>query len=246
MQYNSFQGRGDATADFAQAGRLLGENGRGRVSRGCALEQALARQYLVEHHAETENVGALVRGPAANPLRRHVSGGAQDHTRLGLVEGGRVGPGAGSRQLGQSEIQDFYPAVFAHKDVVRFQIAVDDAVLVRCRQPLRHLDGYIQRPARWQSPTRQPRPQRFALQQFRNQIGHAILCAHVINRQQVGVVQGAGGPRFLLEAPQAFAVGGKIRRQDFEGNFTFQAGIERAIDFAHASRPQEAENFIGA
>ena len=45
-----------------------------------------------------------------------------------------------------------------------------------------------------------------AVEQFRNQVGRAFMAAHLVDRENVGVVQGGEGARFLLEAPEAIGI----------------------------------------
>src|SRR5213082_2180537 len=93
-------------------------------------------------------------------LWRHVAHCPQDYTGFGLV---RYGFGVITfrlRQLCQSEVEDLDPSVAGDKDVLRLEVAVDNAFLVSCRQPLRQLyrvlDGfaYRQRSAGKSSSTR--------------------------------------------------------------------------------------------
>ena len=60
------------------------------------------------------------------------------------------------------------------------------------------------------------------------------MCADVIHREDIRVVEGAGGPRFLLEAAQAVGVVRHLPGQDFDGDVAVQAGIASPIYLAHA------------
>src|SRR5437773_611293 len=81
--------------------------------------------------AQRENVAAGVGRRAPDLLRRHVAHRPQDHARLG--DGRRLGffRGGCPRAAGQAEIQNLDAAVFGQEDVLRLQIAVDDALGVR-------------------------------------------------------------------------------------------------------------------
>jgi hypothetical protein len=52
-----------------------------------------------------------------------------------------------------------------------------------------------------------------------------------VNGKNVGMVQGCGGARFLLETAQAVGVRGEEAGQDLDGDIAPQAGTVRAIDF---------------
>ena len=46
----------------------------------------------------------------------------------------------------------------------------------------------------------QPGAQRLPFEQFRDDVRRSVMSADVVDRQDVGVVQGSGGARFLLKA----------------------------------------------
>ena len=54
----------------------------------------------------------------------------------------RIGIG----QLGEAEIEDLDPAISGEEQVLRLDVAVDDAVFVRRRQAARNLDRVIDSP----------------------------------------------------------------------------------------------------
>ena len=81
---------------------LARQDRREHVRHRLAVEEPLAGEHLEEHDAEGPDVGALVDGPAARLLGRHVGGGAEDEPGrgAGVGEGGRlrqVGGRAGAR-----------------------------------------------------------------------------------------------------------------------------------------------------
>jgi hypothetical protein len=61
------------------SGRLRAQDGRHHVGRRLAGERPAAGQHLVEHHAEREDVGPVIRGHAAHLLGRHVAERAEHH-----------------------------------------------------------------------------------------------------------------------------------------------------------------------
>jgi len=64
--------------------------------------------------------------------------------------------------------------------------------------------------------------------------------------RDVGVVQRGQGPGFALEPRAAVRVGGERLRQDLDRDVAPQAGIARAVDFAHPARTDEAHDLVGA
>ena len=102
-----------------------------------AREQTLACQHLEQHDAEGPDVRASIGDAAFRLLRTHVGRGAEDHAGLG--HGGRrncqrvriraITFLAG--RLRETEVQDFHHAVVADDDVGGFEVAVDDAGVMR-------------------------------------------------------------------------------------------------------------------
>ena len=116
-----------------QVRRMVLDDGRHRVHRGLAVERALAREHLVEHGAERKDVRAMIGRHAAHLLGRHVADRAEHHARQGVGRCRRQGRCDSDRrlrlrQLGQTEVQNLHAAVVGDEHVLRFEIAVDDAL----------------------------------------------------------------------------------------------------------------------
>jgi hypothetical protein len=120
---------------------LLAQHRRERVDHAPLGEQALARQHLVEHHADRPDVGPFVDRPAARLRRRHVRRRAENHPLARAAEGdrGRVsevhrqqsGAAEGIEGLRQPEVEDFDLPVHRSLDVLRLQVSMNDPLLVR-------------------------------------------------------------------------------------------------------------------
>ena len=82
------------------------------------LVEQLAGEHLVEHHADAEDVGAMVERLAPGLLGRHVIELALDDARLGLI-----GP---QRGLGDAEVDDLALALEREEHVLRRDIAMHD------------------------------------------------------------------------------------------------------------------------
>ena len=88
----------------------------------------------------------------AHLLGRHIARGAKDLAGFGECDSAEVsvcaafGSRAASRDLGQAEVENLYPAVLGEEYVFRLQVAVNDAFFVRRRQPLRNLGGVVRWP----------------------------------------------------------------------------------------------------
>ncbi len=71
--------------------------------------------------------------------------------------------------------------------------------------------------------------------------GRLAFDAHVIDRQDVGVIQRACGNRFLGEAPLPLGIEAGLE-QDLDGDIALQPGIARAIHLSHAAGAELADD----
>ncbi len=113
---------------------------------------AAAREHFVEHAPERPKVGALVDSPTSGLFRRHVGRSAENDAR---ARGGRRGDGRGIRfgrglprthyprldHLREAEVEHLHGAVGGDLDVGRFQIAMNNPLLVRGVEGVRDLLG---------------------------------------------------------------------------------------------------------
>src|SRR5205814_3399792 len=101
-------------------------------------ESATAGQRLIPTRSEVENVGALVSRQTPRLLGRHVTCRPPHLTRFCLGRG--IGSGRfGVQQLCKTEVEDFYLAVARDDYVLRLEVAVHDAAVVRSHQTMRNL-----------------------------------------------------------------------------------------------------------
>ena len=193
-----------------QLRRILFQDRAHRLDGGAAGERAPAGVHLVEHRAEAEDVGPAVDVFAAQLLRRHVAGGAEDRPRIGPQRRGRLRRAGRARrhQLRQAEVENLRAAVPGDDHVLGLQIPVDDAPLVRRRQAIRDLRRVVGRFARGQAAGIEHLAKRLTVEQLRDDIGDAGVGADVVDDEDVGVIQRGGRARLLLEALQAVGVSG--------------------------------------
>ncbi len=219
---------GDRRVQFR---RLFLQDGVHGLHAGVALERALAGQHLVEDGAQSKNVGAMVGALAAHLFRRHVADGAHHVTGSGggmlLVHGLQVRMGRSQsvvlHQLGQTEVEDLDAAVIQNKNVVRLEVAMHDALLVRRGQTARDLHAVFNRFALGDGPALHVIAQALSFEKFGDQIGHAVLGADVKDGQDVGMIERADHARFLLKTAEPVGVFGKRRWQNFNRHFPSQA-----------------------
>ena len=205
----------------------------------------------------------MVSRKATYLLWGHVADGAQHESGVGLRlrlrrHVARAGRGrVGLRELGETEVEDFDALVGGDEDVLRLQVAMDDALVMRGGKPAGELhrvrEGLADekpRACRVRSRPlvagRKPVAQRLALEQLRDDVRRAVVLADVVDIQNVRMVQRGRRARLLLEAGQTPAVPGERGRQHFDGHIAAQAGIADTVDFAHPARPEQSEHFVHA
>jgi len=152
--------------------------------------------------------------------------------------------GFGLGELGEAEVKNFGAAIFGDENVFWLQVAMDDAFFVRGSEAVGDLQRVVESLARGDRSAAQAVAQRLTLKQFRDNLGRTFTRADVEYRENVGMVQGCGGQRFLFESAQAVGVAGKSLRQNFDGYFAFKAGVAGAVDLTHPARAERGDNFV--
>ena len=130
----------------------------------------------------------------------------------------------------------FTDAVGLDLDVAGFQIAMRDALLVRGFERVGDLFGNGQRFIEGNRALFDALRQRLTLHQFH----HQVVGADVVERADVGVIQGSDRAGFRLEAlAEAF-------RRNFDGDIAAKARVVGAIHLAHPARADGREDLVRA
>src|SRR5262249_11736054 len=82
-------------------------------------------------------------------------------------------------------------------------------------------------------------------EELRDQKGHALVLTHVIDRQNVGMIQGRYGSRFLFKPVQAIRIASKGFGKNLDCDFTAKPRITSAVDFAHSPRAERRLDLVG-
>jgi hypothetical protein len=88
------------------------------------------------------------------------------------------------------------------------------------------------------------RAQGHAVNKFRTEKSRSVHLSDFVNRQDVRVIKGRGGARFLYETLHAFLVPRDLRAQKLERDRAIEFRIERAIDFAHPACAEQGLNLV--
>ena len=221
-----------------------------------AVECARSRQHLVQDAAERPDVAALVRLAALRLFGRHVGGRTQDHADAGQHRGRRnrgrrrdvcvAGRGFWVRKLGEAEVQDLHRPVRPNLDVGRFQVAVNDPLLVRCLERLGDLrrDGQCVLERDRAAP--QSLRQILAFDQLHDEGVHITGFFKAVDVSDVRMVQRREGLGFARETCEPFGVVREAIRQNLDRHVAIEVGVPRAIDLAHAAGADQRDDFIRA
>ena len=239
--HRPLQGRGRLRVDPADRLRLVPDDGRQGVHLGRPAEGPPSRGHFVQHGSEGELVGPEVARFSARLLRRHISERSQDRSRLRQrvfrYRGGRHAAGRRAA-LGQAEVQDLGPSLRADHDVGGLQVAVHDSLGVRRGQSIGDLHGNRQQLGNGQRSAGHRLPQGLAFDQLHHDVGHASRIAHVVDGDDVGMVERGRRPSFLNEAIRGAG------RQYFDGDGPRQPRIARAVHLPHSSGAQRSFDLV--
>ena len=218
-----------ALDDPAQLGGNLGIERRNRLRlrpndrRECLrpggpLERPLACHHLVEDRAEGELIGPEIHRLPGRLLGRHVTDGPHDDAGLGRAGHRRdllrrSSFRVGMRQLREAEIEDLDEAVAGDHDVLGFQVPVNDARGMSLGQPVGHLSANREQLAERKRTAIELLPQRLSVHQLHDDERGGIAEPDLVDRHDVGMVQGGGQARLRLEALQAGRVRSERGRQ---------------------------------
>ena len=146
------------------------------------------------------------------------------------------------RELGNAEIEDLHTAVGRQEHVLRLDIAVDDATLVRGSQALSDCDAAVDRLARGNRAVLERLAQRHPFEQLGDDERRAVVLTEVVHGEDVRVIERGGGAGFLFEAREPFRIAGKCRRQHLDRHDALETIVAGAVDLAHAARAERTED----
>ena len=87
--------------------------------------------------------------------------------------------------------------------------------------------------------------QRLAFEQLRHDVGHAVVHADVVDREDVRVIQRRSGARFLLEALKPAGIGRGVRGKNLDRDVAPEPRVAGAIDLAHPAGAEQRKDFVG-
>ncbi len=216
-------------------GRLLHLLERDR-HRALAVERDPSGEQLEEDDADGVEVGLTGHRLALRLLGREVLRGAHDRPGLGHVRG------AGQRD---AEVGDLRAVLGVDDHVVRLEVAMDDAALVRELGRAKDLDAEVDRAGGQQRPVlRDDLLQRAALEMLHRDVVGAVPLTAVVHRHDVRVLQAGGTRRLAPEPLDELRVLREAPVQDLQRDITAELQVLGAIHVRHPARADPLEDAI--
>jgi hypothetical protein len=219
------------------------------AERRLGHEGQLADQELVEDDANRVKVRATVDLFAARLLGRHVVGRA-DHEPFGreVTRERLVLLVHRPHELGDPEVANLdeigrLPLVIGavqKQDVLRLQVAVHDADVVRGREGGEGLrDDVDDAPVTDGPVARHHREQVLPLREFHDQVEEPVGLAEIEHAQRVRMIELRGGKGLALEPLDESGLVGELTVQDFDGNGLVKRILVRAVHRPHRSEADQ-------
>jgi len=217
--------------------RVHGALSRGRCE---AADGQLAREHLIEDHAQRIDVRALVHILRMLQLfGRHVVGRAH-----GVAAGseGKLFPGL-AHQLGDAEVRDLHPAARVEQDILRLDVAVQDAFVMGELERLTNLRHQHHGLLRGEPARLHRLAQVHAVNELHQQKEEPARLAEVIDRDDIRVVEPGQNPGLAVEAFGECGIGGQRLRQELERNQAVEPRLAGLEDDAHAALADDFQDF---
>ena len=221
--------------------RLVQDRVRDRDGRA-ALERHPARHHLVHHDAEREEVAARVDGLAEQLLRRHVRQRSESHPFARQLRLRSLGGGSGRQTLGEPEVEDLHFVSRRQNDVAALDVAVEDPRSVRLFQRRGDLPGDRDHLERRQRTLGEDRVERASLHELHYDEMPPGHFHEVIDRADVGMVQGGRGHRLAPEPLPPLDVPSELLGQQLDRHHPLEARVPSPIDLAESPRAEELEH----
>ena len=209
---------------------------------GAALEGKTPGQELVEHHAESEQVALGVEFTIVDSFRWHVRRSA--HERPVVRQRG----GLAVDLAGEAEVDDPHaPRLAFEKHVGRLDVAVEDAAAMRGGEPRGDLLADPQDVAEWErAGDVAVVAERPPFEQLHDDVGHALMLAHLMDRHHMRVLDRSEGSALADEPLPGGRVAGVTGRHHLDRHSAVEAVVVGQVDAAHRSGTDQAEHPIVA
>ncbi len=210
------------------------------------VERTLAVDPFVQRDAEPELVRGGVDEPSVQLLGGHVGRSAHDRAdlrdRRPSAADARCGSDVIAVDAGKAEVSDLDLADGPEQDVVRLEVAVDEAGRVRGREAAGGAQEALQHDRPWPGLLPHPCAERAAVEQRHDQVDQTVDRADVEDRHHVGVAQashGLGLPQDAFLPDRSPGVADQL-----DGQRALELGIAGAMDHAHPAGADDRADLV--
>ena len=215
-----------------------GERG---VGVGLAEERHAPGEALVEHEPERVEVGAPVELAAAHLLGRQVLGRAHHHVVAGEIVVGDV------EALGDAEVGEQHATVGGDEDVARLDVAVHEAGAVGGVERARHGRADVDRELGPEALLAvEQLAQALAVDELHHDGLAAVVLEHVVDGDDVRVVQPGDGDRLAPEALGDDRIGGEVRLEPLDGDLAVELDVGGQPHLGHPAVPDPPLEVVAA
>ena len=199
----------------------------------------LPGEHLVKHHAQGIDIGPLVHIlRALQLLRGHVVGRPN-----GRAAGGELGRRlCVADQLGDAEVGDLHPAAGIEQDVLRLDVAMENAFVVRILQRLANPGHQGQGLGRCEPARLHGLAQVDPIHILHHQKEKLTRLAEIIDRHNARVVQARQHPGLPVESLGERRVGPRAVLQELERHAAIQFRLAGFIDDAHPAMAEQLDD----
>src|SRR2546428_2961317 len=138
-------------------------------------------------------------------------------------------------RLGNAEVENLQSTFGRDLDVLRLQIAVNDATRVRCSQSVRELGAKLQDFVRRKGSLMQTLPQSRAGNVLRDQKIESAVGIEIVDNLNVGMIQFGKRESLISESPSSHFVRQAAGGKDFESHVALEPLIAGAVHHSHAA-----------
>ena len=193
----------DIAAKITEMGRLFLEDHTHPALHRNIPERCGPRQHLEQHDPERVDIRRTARGPAAEGLGSQVVQCPRNARKLRKGVEGDLRVLRFWNDAGQAEVEDLDPAIRSHRDVRRFEIAMDDPVGVSDRHSPGELSGDLDGLTCIEPAGRDPVAQRGTVHVLEDQAPLAVQLLHAEQRRHIRVVDLGHRPGLALHDLQS-------------------------------------------
>ena len=232
-------GRG-VGGDLCQRLRLLGNLHDGDGHGAVTVKRQTAGEHFIQHNTDRVDVGAGIGAFSLGLLRADIVYRADSLVADGLAL--RAG------EARNAEVHHLDGAVRQQHDVLRLDIAVDNALGMCMLQGAQHLCGKMHGflPGQRTAALLEVFLQGDAVHIFHDDVLQLVGDRYIVDLDDVGMAEDRDGLRFVFEASDQLFIVEKFFLQNLDGDLVACFQIGAAVDIGHAANAHKPLNRVAA